>query len=63
MPDIAMCKGGMCPKQQDCFRHTATPSQYRQAYFTEVPFEIKNGVFKCEYFWRNDRAEEKRRNL
>lgn len=47
MPDICMCRGESCPLKGDCYRYTATPSEYRQSYFTEIPYE-KDG---CDYFW------------
>lgn len=37
MPDIAMCKGGKCPLRDHCYRHRATPSEFRQSYFAEPP--------------------------
>ena len=47
MPDITMCLGTGCPHKETCYRFTAKPSEYRQAYFMEAP--IKEG--KCEYYW------------
>lgn len=47
MPDIAMCNGEGCPKKDECYRHTAKPSEFRQSYFVEAPF--KEGV--CDHFW------------
>ena len=49
MPDISMCEGTGCPSKDSCYRFTATPSEYRQAYFSEPP--IKDG--KCEYYWED----------
>ena len=49
MPDISMCDYEGCPAKDSCYRFTATPSEYRQAYFSEPP--IKDG--KCEYYWED----------
>ena len=46
-PDITKCLGTDCPHKETCYRYTAKPSEYRQAYFMEAP--IKEG--KCEYYW------------
>lgn len=50
MPDISMCSGDNCPIKAECFRFTAVPSEYVQAYFTAVPYDEKTG---CEFFWDN----------
>lgn len=47
MADITMCPGTNCPHKEKCYRFTAKPCEYWQAYFTEPP--IKDG--KCEYYW------------
>ena len=47
MADITMCKGTNCPQKETCYRFTAKPNEYRQAYFSEPP--IKEG--KCEMYW------------
>lgn len=47
MPDITMCSGKDCPFRDQCYRYTAKPSEYQQAYFSEPP--IKDG--KCDYYW------------
>lgn len=53
MPDISMCPGKdetrECPNAKICHRATATPDEFRQAYFAELPLK-ENG---CEYFWPN----------
>ena len=46
-PDITLCPGTDCPHKEKCYRYTAKPSEYRQAYFMEAP--IKDG--KCEMYW------------
>lgn len=47
MPDITLCSGNYCPLAQTCYRYKATPSEYRQSYFTKPP--IKNGY--CDMYW------------
>ena len=46
MPDITMCEGTGCPVKDECYRFTASPSDY-QSYFVDPP--IKDG--KCEMYW------------
>jgi hypothetical protein len=50
MPDIAMCHNITCSKRQTCYRFTATPSKYSQAYagFKE---DLADGG--CEYYIKN----------
>jgi hypothetical protein len=50
MADITMCLGTDCPHKENCYRFTAKPNEYRQAYFTESP--IKDG--KCEMYFGNN---------
>jgi hypothetical protein len=47
MPDITMCPGTNCPQKENCYRFTATPSEYYQSWFTKSP--IKDG--KCDMYW------------
>ena len=54
MPDISMCANKSCPKKLDCYRFTATPSDYQ--YF--AGFEYKKG--KCEHFWDNSEYKKKK---
>lgn len=44
MADITMCEGKNCPLKSICYRYTAKPNEYWQAYFNEGPY--KDG--KCE---------------
>ena len=46
MPDISMCKGEDCLLKNECYRYTATPSEY-QSYFVDPPY-IED---ECEFFW------------
>lgn len=53
MPDISMCFGYTCPNKDFCYRHTAEPNPYRQAYFANDPRE-DNG--ECNFFGPNNYA-------
>ena len=46
-----MCEGTGCPLANNCYRHTATPNQYRQSYFTNPPVK-KDGT--CDYHWKRN---------
>jgi len=48
-----MCKGLDCPVKEKCKRYFSKPS-FNQSYFLDAPFEIKEGVFKCELFWNDN---------
>ena len=52
MPDMHLCRGTGCPAKDSCYRFTATPKEFRQAYFSEPP--IKDG--KCEYYWGDNQT-------
>lgn len=41
MADITMCSGEGCPLRGECYRHLATPSEYRQSWFAGVPWNGK----------------------
>lgn len=41
MPDIAMCTGEGCFRKATCYRHTATPTPLRQAYFAKPPHRME----------------------
>jgi hypothetical protein len=49
MADITMCKGTDCPMKANCHRYTATPNEWRQSYFIEVPWDKAKG--DCEHSW------------
>lgn len=53
MPDITMCTGGECLNKLMCYRYTAKPSEYRQAYFVTPPFVKKMGGSSCEHYVGN----------
>jgi len=53
MSDISMCENETCPKRAQCYRFTAKPTPYRQAYGDFTPDERG----ECEYFWSNEGKE------
>ena len=68
--DITMCKGLNCPLKDNCYRHTAKPSEL-QSYFSGPPVmsklmideqEKSLGVvtFACAYFWNNIEERDER---
>lgn len=69
MPDICMCSGNECPIKNQCKRFTATPSEYGQSYFFEIPGKwvwpencsdqelLKSSVWSCDMLWA-DRQDE-----
>lgn len=57
MPDISMCEGQGCPLKDTCYRHTAAPSSYLQAYFCDPPYDKEEKT--CTFYW--DNAEYKRK--
>lgn len=60
MPDITMCNGNGCPLKDTCWRHTAKPSEFRQSYFVNPPYDKKEK--KCKYYWNDEqnRIDKKR---
>jgi hypothetical protein len=48
MPDISMCINEGCPVKLTCYRYTATPTEYRQAYMF-----FKWDDTGCDHFWPN----------
>jgi len=48
MPDITMCRGEDCPIQKECYRHEATPSEYRQSYFVISPYDKETK--SCDHY-------------
>ena len=52
MPDIAMCKGGDCPKKLTCYRYRAVPHVHYQAY-GNFHLDVKDGS-PCGYYWELD---------
>jgi hypothetical protein len=47
MPDISMCMNNTCPSNRSCYRYTAKPNPYRQAY-AHFTFDPATGY--CEEF-------------
>lgn len=50
--DITMCTGKNCPLSTKCYRFTAKPSEFRQSYFVEPPYDEEKK--SCEYFWADE---------
>lgn len=48
MADITMCKGTNNQLCATCYRKLATPNEYRQSYFLDIPIK-KDGT--CEEYW------------
>jgi len=46
MPDISLCKNYICPLAEQCYRFTAKPDEYFQAYSEFEPDDDGN----CDYF-------------
>jgi hypothetical protein len=42
-----MCSGAECPIKDTCYRFKATPSEWRQSYFSNPPIK-EDGT--CDYF-------------
>lgn len=63
MPDITMCINEFCPKKEKCYRYTAPPDEFRQAY-AEFPFlHTDRDVVECEYFINNKHQGNKYEKL
>lgn len=60
MADISMCKGDGCPIKDQCYRHTAPVSLYRQPWFSE-PLDHERE--SCDYYMMNENGFEERRKL
>ena len=58
MPDISMCNSNTCPLKDTCYRFTATPSPFRQAY---ADFKYNEETKNCEYYWDNKEYEDEKR--
>lgn len=57
MPDITMCNNAGCPKRENCYRFTAEPAAYCQAYATFVPRWHFNS-FVCDAYWPLDNESQ-----
>lgn len=57
MADISMCEGNGCPLKEKCYRFTAIPNEYRQAYFVEPPYIGDDCDFFCGFSVDNDLKE------
>ena len=56
MPDISMCKNKECKFKEDCYRFTALPSKFFQAY---GDFNCKDKVAIDTWFWSNKNIKKK----
>ena len=50
MPDISMCDNETCPIKETCYRYTATPNEFRQAY---GDFQYDKDTKSCDYYWKD----------
>jgi len=50
MPDISMCENEECKFKEECYRFTAKPSEFMQAY---GEFNCKNKSGIDTFFWKN----------
>ena len=48
MADITMCKGTTKEICVHCYRKNATPNEYRQSYFMDIPIK-EDGT--CPEYW------------
>ena len=55
MADISKCEGTNCPRKEECYRYTARPDEFQQAYFMDVPLKEDN---KCDHFWNKEGWEK-----
>lgn len=60
MADITMCEDKECPFKETCYRFTATPSEYRQSYFKNSPYNSYN--LNCEDYWPNNLVNKELNN-
>jgi hypothetical protein len=56
MPDISMCKNKECKFKKDCYRFTAKPSEFFQAY---GDFNCKDKTAIDTWFWSNKNIKKK----
>ena len=50
-PDISMCKNKTCPLRMTCYRFTAKPDPWQQAYGEFKWNEDNEGNVTCEHYW------------
>jgi hypothetical protein len=53
MSDITMCEGQDCPLRESCYRYTAQPNPFRQAYFLKEPLKEENDEVVCHEWTDN----------
>lgn len=54
MSDITKCPGTDCPIKDNCYRFTVNSSEVWQAYFLEIPGEMKDDKFTCNMYWESN---------
>ena len=59
MPDISLCKNRQCKFKEDCYRFTAKPSEFYQAY---GEFNCKDKVGVDTFFWKNGKPSVNPKN-
>lgn len=47
MSDISMCLNPSCPSRHTCYRHEATPGEFRQSY---GEFKVEAGAGRCDMY-------------
>jgi len=60
MPDISLCLNTTCPSNKYCYRFTATPNEYKQAY---ASFTLEDDEMSCSHFWSNGVNSDKCKNV
>ncbi len=58
MPDIAMCKGGDCPRKAECYRFRAVPTPQRQSYFMTPPVRADGSCTHFMKLMKDDRLAD-----
>ena len=49
MTDITKCEGTNCPLKETCFRFLAQSNEFRQSFFSTIPYDAQNK--KCVEYW------------
>lgn len=64
MPDITMCKGlteeRVCPMREECYRYTAKPTPWYQAWLVVAPVKFIHDSAFCEYLLPDERQNHAR---
>lgn len=62
MPDITMCINEFCGFKDTCYRYTANPNEFRQAYAEFKPKKGANGLLECDHYWKDTRTQKEINN-